>query len=42
MGTQWSRVQYGDTVVKGTVLGYNGEGYSLGMQCEGYSMGIQW
>ena len=51
MGTQWRRVQYGDTVVKGTVWGYNGEGTVWGCKVkgtvwdysgEGYSMGIQW
>ena len=32
MGTQWRRVQYGDTLDKGTVWGHSGEGYSMGTQ----------
>ena len=32
MEIQWRRVQYGDTVEKGTVWGYSGEGYSMGIQ----------
>ena len=35
------KVQYGDTVVKGTEWGYSGEGYR-GHSVEGYSIGIQW